>query len=174
MHITQALKRHRFPASIISHAVWLYHHFNSSYQDVQEQMAYRGIILSHETVRFWCNKFAVYFQDVIRKRERKPTDKCYIDEVLGRKKFIHRDKIHPYVPLTLNDIKSNLTSFLKIKLHQYNMTEYILEKNCRSGSSTSTHFINTANNRMLSTKVIVKLADYFQISIDEMIGRINI
>ncbi|MFP3013061.1 MAG: helix-turn-helix domain-containing protein [Rickettsia sp.] len=99
---------------------------------------------------------------------------CDIDEVLGRKKFIHHDKIQPYVPLTLNDIKSNLTSFLEIKLHQYNMTEYILEKNCRLGSSTITHFINTNNNRMLSTKVIVKLADYFQISIDEMIGRINI
>ncbi|XVN44219.1 MAG: hypothetical protein RCG16_01280 [Rickettsia hoogstraalii] len=56
MHITQTPKRHRFPASIISHTVWLYHRFNNSYRDVQEQMAYRGIILSHETVRFWCNK----------------------------------------------------------------------------------------------------------------------
>ncbi|EER21401.1 MULTISPECIES: IS6 family transposase [spotted fever group] len=81
MHITQALKRHRFPASIISHAVWLYHRFNNSYRNVQEQMAYRGIILSHETVRFWCNKFAIYFQDVIRKRERKPTDKWHLDEM---------------------------------------------------------------------------------------------
>ncbi|WP_375359341.1 IS630 family transposase [Candidatus Tisiphia endosymbiont of Neophilaenus lineatus] len=59
----------------------LYHRFNNSYRDVQEQMAYRGIILSHETVRFWCNKFAVYFQDVIRKRERKPTDKWHLDEM---------------------------------------------------------------------------------------------
>jgi putative transposase len=59
----------------------LYHRFNSSYRDVQEQIAYRGIILSHETVRFWCNKFAVYFQDVIRKRERKPTDKWHLDEM---------------------------------------------------------------------------------------------
>ncbi|ASX27613.1 hypothetical protein BA173_01660 [Rickettsia sp. MEAM1 (Bemisia tabaci)] len=74
MHITQAPNRHRFPASIISHTVWLYHRFNNSYRDVQEQMAYRGIILSHETVRFWCYKFVVYFQDVISKRERKPTD----------------------------------------------------------------------------------------------------
>ena len=81
MHITQAPKRHRFPASIISHAVWLYHRFNNSYRDVQEQMAYRGIILSHETVRFWCYKFAVYFQDVIRKSERKPTDKWHLDEM---------------------------------------------------------------------------------------------
>lgn len=81
MHITQFPKRHRFPVSIISHAVWLYHRFNNSYRDVQEQMAYRGIILSHETIRFWCHKFAVYFQDVIRKRERKPTDKWHLDEM---------------------------------------------------------------------------------------------
>ncbi|XVN40606.1 MAG: hypothetical protein RCO49_07410 [Rickettsia endosymbiont of Argas persicus] len=67
MHITQTPKRHRFPASIISHTVWLYHRFNNSYRDVQEQMAYRGIILSHETVRFWCNKFAIYFQAVHQK-----------------------------------------------------------------------------------------------------------
>ncbi|WP_375358965.1 IS6 family transposase [Candidatus Tisiphia endosymbiont of Neophilaenus lineatus] len=81
MCIIQSPKRHRFPVIIISHAVWLYHRFNNSYRDVQEQMAYRGIILSHETVRFWCNKFAVYFQDVIRKRERKPTDKWHLDEM---------------------------------------------------------------------------------------------
>ncbi|ASX27625.1 integrase [Rickettsia sp. MEAM1 (Bemisia tabaci)] len=81
MHITQAPNRHRFPASIISHTVWLYHRFNNSYRDVQEQMAYRGIILSHETVRFWCYKFVVYFQDVISKRERKPTDKWHLDEI---------------------------------------------------------------------------------------------
>jgi len=52
MDITEWPKRHRFPISIISDAVWLYYRFNNSYQDVQEQMAYRGIILSHEAVRF--------------------------------------------------------------------------------------------------------------------------
>jgi putative transposase len=77
----QAPKRHRFPVSIISHVVWLYHRFNNSYGDIQEQMEYRGVILSHETVRFWCYKFAVNFQEVIRKRERKPTDKWHLDEM---------------------------------------------------------------------------------------------
>lgn len=100
---------------------------------------------------------------------------CDIDQVLGRRKFIQHNKTQPYVPLSLNDINNNLISFLKIKLHQFNMSEYILEKNCRLGSSTIIHFINTSNNnRILSTKIIVKLADYFQISIDEMIGRVNI
>ncbi|WP_375359394.1 hypothetical protein [Candidatus Tisiphia endosymbiont of Neophilaenus lineatus] len=44
MCIIQSPKRHRFPVIIISHAVWLYHRVNNSYRDVQEQMAYRGII----------------------------------------------------------------------------------------------------------------------------------
>jgi putative transposase len=51
MQLAQNLKRHRFPLSIISQAVWLYHRFNHSYRDIQEQLAFRGIILSHETVR---------------------------------------------------------------------------------------------------------------------------
>jgi putative transposase len=68
MYINKPPKRHRFPVSIISHAVWLYHRFNNSYRDIQEHMVYRGITLSHETVRFWCYKFAPNFQDVIRKK----------------------------------------------------------------------------------------------------------
>ena len=50
--------RHRFPAEIISHAVWLYHVFSLSLQDVVELLlAERGIVVSCETVRRWCKKF---------------------------------------------------------------------------------------------------------------------
>ena len=35
-------KRHRFPAEIISHCVWLYHRFGLSLRDVQELMAERA------------------------------------------------------------------------------------------------------------------------------------
>jgi putative transposase len=44
MQLDQHLKRHRFPLSIISQTVWLYHLFNHSYRDIQEQLAFRGII----------------------------------------------------------------------------------------------------------------------------------
>jgi putative transposase len=84
MHINKAPKGHRFPVSIISHVVWLYHRFNQSYRDIQEQMAYRGIILSHETIRSWCYKFASHFKDVIKKQERKPKDKWHLDEMTIR------------------------------------------------------------------------------------------
>lgn len=77
----KAPKRYQFPVSIISHAVWLYHRFNNSYRDIQEQMLCRGITLSHETIRSWCYKFAFHFKEVIKKRERKPKDKWHLDEM---------------------------------------------------------------------------------------------
>lgn len=84
MQLDQKLKRHRFPASIISQAVWLYHRFNNSYRDIKEQLEFRGIVLHHETVRDWCLKFANHFKYVIKKRERKPGDKWHLDEMAVR------------------------------------------------------------------------------------------
>ena len=43
---------YRFPAEIISHAVWLYFRFPLSLRMVDGLLAARGII-SHETVRQW-------------------------------------------------------------------------------------------------------------------------
>ena len=42
---------HRFPAEIISYAVWLYFRFPLSPRHVDELLAARGIAVSHETVR---------------------------------------------------------------------------------------------------------------------------
>ncbi len=81
MHLHRSPKGHRFPVSIISHAVWRYHRFNDSYRDIQEEFAYRNIIVSHEAIRSWCNKFCHHFKEVIRKRERKPKDKWHLDEM---------------------------------------------------------------------------------------------
>jgi len=73
--------RHRFPVSIISQAVWIYHRFNNSYRDIEEQLAFRGIIVSYETIRSWSIKFSNHFRNVIKKRERKPSDKWHLDEM---------------------------------------------------------------------------------------------
>ena len=44
-------RRHRFPAEIISHCVWLYFRFTLSFRDVEELMSSRGVSLTYETVR---------------------------------------------------------------------------------------------------------------------------
>jgi len=58
MHTPVSLyHRHRFPAEIINHCVWLYFRFTLSFRDVEEMLAMRGVTLSYETVREWCFKF---------------------------------------------------------------------------------------------------------------------
>jgi putative transposase len=59
---------HRFPAEIISHAVWLYFRFPLSLRMVEEMLAARGIIVSHESVRQWERKFGQDFANRIRRR----------------------------------------------------------------------------------------------------------
>jgi transposase-like protein len=46
-------RRHRFPAEIIAHAVWLYFRFPLSLRMVEDMLAARGGIVSHQTVRLW-------------------------------------------------------------------------------------------------------------------------
>src|SRR6266550_2027288 len=48
---------HRFPPEIISYAVWVYHRFCLSFRDVEDLLAERGIIVSCEAIRIWCQKF---------------------------------------------------------------------------------------------------------------------
>jgi transposase-like protein len=48
---------HRFPPAIIGHAIWLYFRFPLSLRMVEEMLAARGIVVSHETVRQWALKF---------------------------------------------------------------------------------------------------------------------
>jgi putative transposase len=78
---TNPYKRHRFPAEIISHSVWLYYRFSLSYRDVEELMAERGVTLSHEAVRYWCRKFGQAYASALRHRHPRPGDKWHLDEV---------------------------------------------------------------------------------------------
>ncbi len=74
-------KRHRFPAEIIGHAVWLYFRFALSYRDVEELLAERGVVLTDETVRQWCQKFGQAYANELRRRRPRPGDKWHLDEV---------------------------------------------------------------------------------------------
>jgi putative transposase len=78
---TNLYKRHRFPAEIISHCVWLYFRFCLSYQDVEKLMAERGVLLTYEAVRYWCRKFGQAYANQLRRRRPRPGDKWHLDEV---------------------------------------------------------------------------------------------
>ncbi len=73
---------YRFPVEIISHAVWLYFRIPLSLRMVDELLAARGIVVSHETVRQWARKFGQGFANQIRRRLPAAGDKRHLDEVL--------------------------------------------------------------------------------------------
>lgn len=74
-------RRHRFPAQVIAHAVWLYFRFPLSLRMVEDMLAARGVIVSHQTVRLWAEKFGRHFANDIRRRSAgKLGDKWYLDE----------------------------------------------------------------------------------------------
>ena len=76
--------RHRFPAELISHAVWLYHVFSLSFRDVELILAERGVIVSYESICRWCLKFGASFASRLRRRRPRPGDKWHLDEVFIR------------------------------------------------------------------------------------------
>jgi putative transposase len=73
---------YRFPAEVISHAVWLYFRFPLALRMVEELLAARGIIVSHETIRQWALKFGQTFANQIRRRLPRAGDKWHLDEVV--------------------------------------------------------------------------------------------
>src|SRR5690348_5358952 len=85
---------YRFPAEVISHAVWLYFRFPLSLRMVEEMLAAHGIIVSHETVRQWALKFGQDFANRIRRRLPGAGDKWHLDEVAikiaGKKHWVWR------------------------------------------------------------------------------------
>src|SRR4028118_1975630 len=72
---------HRFPAEVIGHAVWLYFRFPLSLRMVEEMLAARGIVVSHETVRQCAVRCGREVASRIRRRLPCAGDKWHLDEV---------------------------------------------------------------------------------------------
>ncbi len=87
-------KRHRFPPEIIQYAVWLYHRFNLSHRDIEDLLAERGISVSYESIRLWCNKFGLIYARRLKKNHQGYGDTFFIDEVFvkidGKQHYLWR------------------------------------------------------------------------------------
>src|SRR5919107_2308782 len=95
---TPSYAGHRFPPEVIGHAVWLYFRFPLGLRLVEEMLAARGILVSHETVRQWGLKFGQAFANQIRRRLPGAGDKWHLDEVIitiaGKKHWLWRAGVH--------------------------------------------------------------------------------
>jgi len=98
---------------------------------------------------------------------------CSIDEVLGRKEIIFSEKTH-FIDLSLDDINNNLKNFLNDKLLKHSLKAYQLGKICGFSEDVIVQFLKKDRaQRSLGSGVVTGIANYFKVSIDEMIGRVR-
>jgi putative transposase len=72
---------HRFPAVVISCAVRWYFRFQLSLRDIEELLFERGVIVTYETIRCWCDKFGKGFAHRVKAARRKPGSTWHLDEM---------------------------------------------------------------------------------------------
>ena len=72
---------HRFPAVVISQAVRWYFRFQLSLRDIEELLFERGVVVSYETIRRWCDKFGASFAHGAKGARRKPGSTWHLDEM---------------------------------------------------------------------------------------------
>ena len=61
--------------------MWLYFNFAVSLREVELMMAYRGVQLSYETIRRWCDTFGASYAAKLKRRRPNLRDKWFLDEV---------------------------------------------------------------------------------------------
>jgi putative transposase len=87
-------KTYRFPPDIIQHSVWLYYRFNLSHRDIEDLLPERGITVSYESIRLWCNKFGPKYARRLKRKHQGFADTFYIDEVFvkidGKQQYLWR------------------------------------------------------------------------------------
>ncbi len=85
---------YRFLPEIISHAVWLCHRFCLSFRDAEDLLAQRGVTVTYETIRQWCQTFGLDYARRLRRQRSRMGDTWYLDELFvniqGRREYLWR------------------------------------------------------------------------------------
>lgn len=81
MKKTSLYSGHRFPAVVISQAVRWYFRFQLSLRGIEELLFERGVVVSYETIRRWCDKTGACFARRAKAVRRKPGSASYLDEM---------------------------------------------------------------------------------------------
>ena len=65
-----------------------------SHRDIEDLLAERGIEVSYESIRMWCNKFGRHYAKRLKRRHQGYGDTFYIDEVFvkiqGKQQYLWR------------------------------------------------------------------------------------
>ncbi|MFF8916232.1 IS6 family transposase [Streptomyces sp. NPDC015032] len=149
-------KRFRFPAEIISHAVWLYHRFPLSFREVEELLLARGIIVSHETIHQWCDRFGPEYAASLRRRRPPAGDKWHLDEVFikvnGARQYLWRavdqdGNVLDVLVQSKRDAKAAKRFLAKPMKKQCRAPRVLVTDKCRSYGPAHQHLMSSVEHR---------------------------
>jgi putative transposase len=78
---TSCYHGYRFPAEVISHAVYSYHRFSLSSREIEELLGERAVLVTYEAVRQWYMKFGPEYARNLRRLHGRNGDIRRLDEV---------------------------------------------------------------------------------------------
>lgn len=97
---------------------------------------------------------------------------CSIDEILGRVDHIQNDRTN-YVKISAVQMSNNTKDFIVSRLNEDSISSHQLASACNIGTDTINYFIKKHDSKKnLSTRTIYAVANFFNISIDKIVGRI--
>jgi transcriptional regulator with XRE-family HTH domain len=96
---------------------------------------------------------------------------CSLDEVMGRDNFANTAQRN-FKDISVDEISSKLKNYIKHEMSKNSLSPYQLAKNCDLGETTIYEYIkDNGTKKMLSAGAILNIANYLNVSLDEMIGR---
>jgi len=99
---------------------------------------------------------------------------CSIDEVLGRQEYFSSEEEYVFNKIGLYDIADNIRSYITSELVKRDIDAKSLSMLPGIGSDTILKFLKEEDKKKgISTKTVIAIANYFNVSIDEMIGRVD-
>ncbi len=101
---------------------------------------------------------------------------CSMDEVVGRNQYLSLPNTESpeFCKITPSDIISNIKKFLIDKAEKQNLNLYKLSIEIGFSNNSLHSFVNgKREQKTFNSQIAVALADYFQVSVDEMVGRIK-
>lgn len=94
-----------------------------------------------------------------------------LDKII-KNDFAIKDSTISFDTLSLDVIASNARQSIQQQLKEKGLTPYQLGANCDLGENTIPNFLG-GKTKALQVSTLIKVADYFKISLDEMIGRVG-
>ncbi|WP_341757474.1 helix-turn-helix transcriptional regulator [Candidatus Tisiphia endosymbiont of Ditula angustiorana] len=102
--------------------------------------------------------------------------RCSLDEVIGRNDYtiLPNTRNLAFHEITSEEIITNIRRFLENKVTKQNLNLYKLSIDIGFSIKPLHRFVNVnREQKTFNSQIAVALADYFQISLDEMVGRIK-